>query len=183
MADQKPSTDAPDVALGISEDDVAAYSDVYVLRAEDEDDELLLPTPTAGNTTGAALFVIRADDGTSGHVARVRSEAFPIKVPLGRDQNAYTLGGFEVARLYVLNARWYILGRTNLTTLGAVGKIPPLSAEEAGAQEAVVEDLQALRRAVNQLIERSRAQGATIKSGQVDVDLSVTGHIITTAAL
>lgn len=182
MADRKESALGTGETLGESASEVEDLKSVYVLRAEQSDSEIVLPKATAGNVTGVALFVIRVDDGSSGHEARIATKNYPIQISPGESAPKYRLSGFEMVRLYAVEARWYVIARSNLSRLGSVGKVPSLKSEGSGAKSEVVSDLEELRRAVNQLIERSREQGITAGSGRLDTDFSQSGSILTSTA-
>jgi len=182
MADRKESAPGTGETLGESASEVEDLKSVYVLRAEQSDSEIILPKATAGNVSEVALYVIRVDDGSSGHEARIATKTYPIQVYPGESAPKYRLSGFEMVRLYAVQARWYVIARSSLTRLGSVGKVPPLESKGSGAQPEVVSDLEELKRAVNQLIERSREQGITAGSGRLDTDFSESGSIVTSTA-
>jgi len=182
MADKKERAPGTGETLGESQSEVDDLKSVYTLRAEQSDSEIVLPKATAGNVTEVALYVIRVDDGSSGYGARIATKTYPIQISPGREAPTYRLSGFEMVRLYAVQARWYVIARSSLTRLGSVGKVPPLESKGSGAQPEVVSDLEELKRAVNQLIERSREQGITAGSGRLDTDFSESGSIVTSTA-
>ena len=182
MADKKERAPGTGETLGESAAAVQDLKSVYTIRAEQSDSEITLPKATAGNVSEVAIFVIRVDDGSSGFEARIATKNYPIQIYPGESEPKYRLSGFEMVRLYAVQARWYVIARSSLTRLGSVGKVPALESEGSGAQAEVVSDLEELRRAVNQLIERSRDQGITTKSGRLDTDFSEPGSILTSTA-
>jgi hypothetical protein len=182
MADTKERAFGTGETLGESASEVEDLKSVYVLRAEQSDSEIVLPKATAGNVNEVALYVIRVDDGSSGYEARIATKNYPIQIDPGRTAPKYRLNGFEMVRLYAVQARWYVIARSSLSRLGSVGKVPPLESKGSGAQSEVVSDLEELRRAVNGLIERSRERGTTAASGRLDTDFSESGSILTSTA-
>jgi hypothetical protein len=183
MADKKERASGTGETLGESQSEVDNLKSVYTLRAEQSDSEIVLPKATAGNVTEVALYVIRVDDGSSGHEARIATKTYPIQISPGQEAPKYRLSGFEMVRLYAVQARWYVIARSSLSRLGSVGKVPALESKGSGAQPEVVSDLEELRRAVNQLIDRSRERRGTVKSGRLDADFSESGSILTSTAV
>lgn len=183
MAEKKERAFGTGVTLGESQSEVEDLKSVYTLRAEQSDSEITLPKATAGNVRGVTLYIIRVDDGSSGYEARIATKSYPIQISPGEEAQKYHLSGFEMVRLYAVQARWYVIARSTLTQLGAIGKVRPLESKGSGAQSEVVSDLEELRRAVNQLIERSRERGLTAAAGRLDTDFSESGSILTSTTV